>query len=63
MAPFFSFASPIEVDIKLENEEDRQQVSVKLEGNKTETNPIYYDGESVKGQVSSLVLMTAYAVA
>jgi vacuolar protein sorting-associated protein 26 len=47
----YFFASPIDVDIKLEGEELRKQVEVKLEKDKTVPCPVYYDGDSVNGQV------------
>lgn len=60
MASFFSFSSPIEVDVHLENEQDRQSVEVKgsLPSGKghdvalldRERCPVYYDGEAVRGQ-------------
>lgn len=52
MANFFSFGSPFEVDVRLENEEDRQIIEVKGEKDRKDKCPIYYDGESVRGQVS-----------
>ena len=62
MASFFSFSSPIEVDVHLQNEEDRQSVEVKGaaptgKGHDhalldRERCPVYYDGEAVRGQVS-----------
>jgi vacuolar protein sorting-associated protein 26 len=52
MAAYF-FASPVDVDIKLEGEEDRRQVEIKGDKDKTMRCPIYYDGESVAGQVRS----------
>ena len=50
MAAYF-FASPIDVDIKLEGEEPRKQVEMKGEKEKTISCPVYYDGDSVGGQV------------
>lgn len=50
MAAFF-FASPVDVDIKLESEDIRKQVDVKLEKERTVSCPVYYDGESVGGTV------------
>lgn len=50
MAAYF-FASPIDVDIKLEGEEVRKQVEMKGEKEKTISCPVYYDGESIGGQV------------
>lgn len=63
MASFFSgaFTSPVEVDIRLADEEDRQAVEVKgdmgakgAKGNEVagrERCPVYLDGEAVRGQV------------
>ena len=52
MASFFNFASqPVEVEIKLAGEDDRRQVEVKGEKDKKEMCPLFYDGESVVGQV------------
>jgi vacuolar protein sorting-associated protein 26 len=50
MAAYF-FASPIDVDIKLEGEETRKQVEMKGEKEKMISCPVYYDGDSVGGQV------------
>ena len=50
MAAYF-FASPVDVDIKLEGEDDRKKVEVKADKEKMISCPIYYDGESVSGQV------------
>jgi hypothetical protein len=53
MAAAYFFASPIDVEIKLEGEELRKKVDMKLEKEKTVSCPVYYDGESVSGQVRS----------
>ena len=55
MAAYF-FASAIDVDIKLEGEEVRKQVEIKSEKDKNTTCPVYYDGDSVTGQVRFFVL-------
>lgn len=47
----YFFASPIEVDIKLEEEELRKQVDMKTDKDKTISCPVYYDGDPVTGQV------------
>ena len=53
MANFFSFGgAPVDVEIKLQGEEDRRQVEVKGEKDKKEMCPVYYDGEGVAGTVS-----------
>lgn len=53
MASFFSFGSqPVDVEIKLAGEEERRQVEVKGEKDKKEMCPVFYDGESVIGQVN-----------
>jgi vacuolar protein sorting-associated protein 26 len=55
MAGYF-FASPIDVDIKLDGEEVRKQFEMKGEKDKVISCPVYYDGESVSGRVCILVL-------
>ncbi|RSH90231.1 Vacuolar protein sorting-associated protein 26B-like protein [Saitozyma podzolica] len=53
MASFFNFAaSPVELEIKLAGEDDRRQVEVKGEKDQKVLCPVYYDGESVTGQVN-----------
>jgi len=51
MAASYFFASPIDVEVKLEGEELRKKVDMKMEKEKTVSCPVYYDGESVAGQV------------
>lgn len=52
MASLFSFGGvPVDVEIKLQGEDERRQVEVKGEKDKKEMCPVYYDGESVVGQV------------
>ncbi len=58
MTSYFQvFASPVDVDVSLEGEDDRKQVEVKQEKEKTIKCPVYYDGESLVGQVSGSVLL------
>ncbi|WVR04409.1 hypothetical protein IAU60_001411 [Kwoniella sp. DSM 27419] len=53
MTSFFNFSStPVEVEIKLAGEDERRQVEVKGEKDKREMCPVFYDGESVVGQVN-----------
>lgn len=59
MAAYF-FASPIDVDVRLEGEDARRQVEVRQANDsskpdaltKTMRCPVYYDGEGVSGQVA-----------
>ena len=54
MAAYF-FASPIDVDVNLDGENDRKSVQFKSDkDNKPVNCPVYYDGESVSGQVCGL---------
>ena len=57
----FLFASPIDVEIRLEGEDERKQVEMKGEKEKMAISPVYFDGESVTGQVSLSVLRCAKA--
>jgi hypothetical protein len=58
MAAAYFFASPIDVEVKLEGEELRKKVDMKLEKEKTVSCPVYYDGESVAGQVCTHIYHT-----
>jgi vacuolar protein sorting-associated protein 26 len=56
------FGSPVDVDIRLEGEETRKQLDVKVDKERKESMPIYYDGESIIGQVclgTTLIIIQA----
>ncbi|KAG8999371.1 Vacuolar protein sorting-associated protein 26B [Tulasnella sp. JGI-2019a] len=46
----FFFASPVDVEIRLEGEDQRKLVDIKGDKDRKESNPVYFDGESVIGQ-------------
>lgn len=48
----YFFSTPVDIDIVLEDSDERQTVDVKLDKNRKEKVPLYLDGESVKGQVT-----------
>ena len=50
MAAYF-FASPVDVDIKLDSEDERKKFDLKLEKERNISCPIYYDGDAVSSQV------------
>ena len=50
MAYFFS--TPVDIDIVLDDGEDRTSVDVKFDKNRREKVPLYFDGESIKGAVT-----------
>ncbi|TFY77807.1 hypothetical protein EWM64_g6204 [Hericium alpestre] len=51
MAAYF-FASPVDVDIRLDGEDVRKKVDTKGEKDRVISCPVYYDGDSVSGQVT-----------
>ncbi|KAJ5190811.1 Vacuolar protein sorting-associated protein 26 [Penicillium cinerascens] len=51
MASLF-FSTPVDIDIVLDDLDDRQTVDVKLDKSRRERVPLYMDGESVKGAVT-----------
>lgn len=59
MAAYF-FASPVDVEIKLEGEDERKIVEVKSDKEKTVSSPVFYDGDNVAGQVRPLLLDAYY---
>lgn len=48
----YFFSTPVDIDIVLDDWDDRQMVDVRLDKNRREKIPLYMDGESVKGQVT-----------
>ncbi|CAH7676985.1 vacuolar protein sorting-associated protein 26-domain-containing protein [Phakopsora pachyrhizi] len=51
MASWLGFQPTIDVEIRLEGEEDRKSVEVKVDKDRKERCPVYLDGEGVLGQV------------
>ncbi|GMG39428.1 unnamed protein product [Ambrosiozyma monospora] len=48
----FIFKSPLDIELRLDNEETRKTIEVKNSKGRKEKLPLYKDGESVKGQVT-----------
>ncbi|CAK7271025.1 Vacuolar protein sorting-associated protein 26 [Sporothrix epigloea] len=48
----YFFSTPVDIDVVLENSDERSMVDVRLEKNRREKAPLYMDGESVKGAVT-----------
>ncbi len=48
----YFFSTPVDIDIVLEDGDDRQMVEMKTEKGRREKAPLYKDGESVKGAVT-----------
>ena len=48
----YFFSTPVDIDIVLEDTDDRAMVDMKLDKNRREKAPLYMDGESVKGAVT-----------
>lgn len=46
------FSTPVDIDIVLDDSDERPTVDVKLDKNRREKVPLYLDGESVKGAVT-----------
>ena len=48
----FFFKAPLDIEIRLDNENNRDHINLKVAQGRTESLPIYEDGESVKGLVT-----------
>ncbi|CAL3968865.1 unnamed protein product, partial [Diplocarpon coronariae] len=48
----YFFSTPVDIDIVLEDGDERQMVDMKTEKGRREKAPLYKDGESVKGAVT-----------
>ena len=53
---FFGFGQSAEVFIKLNETDSRKKVEVKGEGDQKHKLSVYYDGESITGEVSAAVV-------
>jgi len=49
----YLWGTPVDVEIRLENEDARRKAEVKLEKDRRESLPVYLDGESIIGQVGT----------
>ena len=47
----YIWGTPVDVEIRLENEDARRKAEVKLEKDRRDSLPVYLDGESIIGQV------------
>jgi hypothetical protein len=47
----FSFSAPVDIDIRFNGEENRKLVEVKVDRDRRERFPLYFDGETVAGRV------------
>ena len=48
----YFFSTPVDIDVVLEDADERPTVNVKLEKERLEKAPLYADGESVRGAVT-----------
>lgn len=48
----YFFSTPVDIDVVLEDTDDRSMVDVKLDKNRREKAPLFMDGESVKGAIT-----------
>jgi vacuolar protein sorting-associated protein 26 len=48
----YFFSTPVDIDIVLEDSDDRPSIDMKLDKDRKEKAPLYADGESVKGAVT-----------
>ena len=48
----YFFSTPLDIDIILDDADERTMIDMKMEKNRREKAPLYMDGESVKGAVT-----------
>ncbi|KAF9971004.1 Vacuolar protein sorting-associated protein 26B [Actinomortierella ambigua] len=51
VANLFGFSVPVDIQVKFKGEDDRKQVEVKVDKDRREKFPLYFDGETVAGQI------------
>jgi len=47
----FGLSAPIDIDIHFDRQEERKQIEAKVDKDRREKYPLYFDGESVAGKV------------
>ena len=57
----YLWGAPVDVEIRLENEDARRKAEVKLEKDRRDSLPVYLDGESIIGQVRTRTSNQRYA--
>ncbi|KAF9152425.1 Vacuolar protein sorting-associated protein 26B [Linnemannia schmuckeri] len=51
MANLFGFSAPVDIQITFKGEEERKMVEVKVDKDRREKFPLYFDGETVAGKI------------
>ncbi|KAG0045204.1 Vacuolar protein sorting-associated protein 26B [Gryganskiella cystojenkinii] len=51
MANLFGFSAPVDIQVAFRGEEDRKMVEVKVDKDRREKFPLYFDGETVAGKI------------
>ena len=51
MQSFFGFGASAEIEISLDDQDNRKKVEMRNDEGKKERLPLYYDGENVQGKV------------
>ncbi|KAI7828048.1 putative PEP8-vacuolar protein sorting/targeting protein [Gamsiella multidivaricata] len=51
VANLFGFSAPVDIQIAFKGEENRKMVEVKVDKDRREKFPLYFDGESVSGKI------------
>ncbi|KAK3842018.1 MAG: putative PEP8-vacuolar protein sorting/targeting protein [Linnemannia gamsii] len=51
MANLFGFSAPVDIQVVFKGEEERKMVEVKVDKDRREKFPLYFDGESVAGKI------------
>jgi hypothetical protein len=59
MAAYF-FASQVDIDVRLEGEDTRKQVDIKSEKDPVVSAPVFFDGDSLVGQVRVQLLAMSH---
>ncbi|KAK3832504.1 MAG: putative PEP8-vacuolar protein sorting/targeting protein [Linnemannia elongata] len=51
MANLFGFSAPVDIQVSFKGEEERKMVEVKVDKDRREKFPLYFDGETVAGKI------------
>ncbi|KAF9369460.1 hypothetical protein CPC16_004496, partial [Podila verticillata] len=52
MSSLFGLSTPVDIDIHFNGQEQRKQIEAKVDKDRREKFPLYFDGETVAGKVT-----------
>ncbi|KAG0030211.1 hypothetical protein BGZ82_007520 [Podila clonocystis] len=52
MSSLFGLSTPVDIDIRFNGQEQRKQIEAKVDKDRRDKFPLYFDGETVAGKIN-----------